>query len=458
MGFQSIEFLAFLAAAALVCPALERRRAGLGRLALLALSIGRYLVQAGAGALAVLAVGTAVTLLALRRGRNARAGAAVWHIGVLLVLKYAAFFTGGAVQFAGNVPGLSFFTFAQLWMLKDAPDISGWELALHAWFFPTVTSGPIWKSDSFLAQVRGEGFLRPGAEDIAAGLYALSVGLAKKTLLADNLGRIVANGWANPVSAVEAWMVILAYTLQLYLDFSGYCDMASGAARLFGLRLPRNFDSPYRALSVAEFWKRWHITLTSFLRQCVYFPLGGSRGGQVKTCRNILLVFLISGLWHGAGWTFLIWGALHGLAQIAERLLGQRRDALPAAVRWVITFGFVNVAWVFFRAPSVSAALRLLRAAVTADFRLSPAIASGVLESEIAALRLLVPALGNQAPLLAAAALLLAGMIVSLWPVNALRRWDDLRPSVRLALGCGLMGAWSVVSFSGVSTFIYANF
>ena len=284
--------------------------------------------------------------------------AAAWHIGVLAVFKYTGFVTGGRLS-VGWVPlGLSFFTFQQLWFLKEvytgaftlAPVRRG-GFVLYSLFFPTVTSGPIWKPQAFFPQLEEE------SADSAAALYAISLGMAKKVLLADPLGTVVSNGWAlgQAMTAPAAWVVILGYSLQLYLDFSGYCDIASGCARLLGVRVPVNFDSPYRALSVGEFWKRWHMTLTGFLRECVYIPLGGSRRGTVRTCVNILIVYLISGFWHGAGWTFLAWGLLHGLAQVIERLW-PGRERLPKALRWTMTFLFVNLAWVFFQAPSLAAA------------------------------------------------------------------------------------------------------
>ena len=204
--------------------------------------------------------------------------------------------------------GLSFFTFQQLWLLKEVytgeyVPAPGDSLLLYGLFFPTVTSGPILRPGIFFPQLREKGFLHPDWSDAAAGIYAICCGTIKK--------------------------VLLGYTLRLYLDFSGYCDIAAGVARLFGLRLPMNFDSPYRSASVTEFWKRWHITLTTFLRECLYFPLGGSRRGAIRTYCNILIVFLVSGFWHGAGWTFLVWGALHGLAQVVERVWGRGRDRLP---------------------------------------------------------------------------------------------------------------------------------
>ena len=335
------------------------------------------------------------------------------------------------------------------------------DLPLYAFFFPSVVSGPILKPQAFFPQLHGEKFLRPDGQDFAAALYAIASGMAKKVLLADNLGIVVGNGWArlDELSAPGGWLVILGYTLQLYFDFSGYCDIAAGCARLFGLRLPVNFDSPYRSLSVGEFWKRWHITLTSFLRECLYFPLGGSKRGTGRAYLNILIVFLVSGLWHGAGWTFLIWGGLHGLGQIVERAWGKGREKLPKLLRWAASFAFVNAAWVFFRAPGVSQALALLRTAVTTDFR-PPAdwLMADVFAKEAAALGMLFPALRPWAAPVLTYGLFAAAVIAALWPRNAAQRMEDFPPALWRAVVLALLTAWSILSFTGVTTFIYSNF
>jgi D-alanyl-lipoteichoic acid acyltransferase DltB (MBOAT superfamily) len=280
-------------------------------------------------------------------------------------------------------------------------------------------------------------------------------------LLADPLGTIANNGWSRigELSAPGAWMVILAYTLQLYLDFSGYCDIASGCARMLGLRLPVNFDSPYRAVSVTRFWKGWHMTLTAFLRECLYFPLGGSKRGAVRAYINILIVFLVSGFWHGAGWTFILWGLLHGLAQVAERLLGDRLERIPALIRWAVTFAFVNIAWVFFRAPDVASALDLLKAAVAGGFAMPPSwLVQGVLAKEVAAVQLLVPAAKAWMPRILSVVLFGGGLTAALVPGNTIRKMDTFRPTVWRAVVLCLLLSWSILSFSGVATFIYSNF
>ena len=489
MNFQSFGFLAFLVITVSVCLGLARRDRNIAAECLTLASVVFYVIGGGWSALLVLAVGLAVSAAAVHylsdfqvrptgdgpaayfrprppaRRRWCLILAAAWHIGVLAVFKYTGFVTGGRFSLGWAPLGLSFFTFQQLWLLKEAYTGAfrpkGKDLPLHAVFFPTVVSGPILKPQMFFPQLLGERFLHPDGHDFAAGLYAIASGMAKKVLLADSLGTVVDSGWSHldQLSAPAAWLVILGYTLQLYFDFSGYCDIAAGSARLLGLRMPVNFDSPYRSLSITEFWKRWHITLTSFLRECLYFPLGGSRKGPGRACLNILIVFLVSGLWHGAGWTFLIWGGLHGLGQIIERVWGPERDKLPRVLRWGLTFAFVNTAWVFFRAPGVSQALTLLRTAVTADFR-PPAdwLMEGVFAKEAAALGMLFPDLIPWVSPALTFALFALAALAALWPRNTARRMETFPPTPWRAAALALLTAWSVLSFTGVTTFIYSNF
>ena len=473
MSFQSLSFLLFLAVTVCACLWAGRKKQVVG-LYLLAAACGVFCLLGNRGfiSLWVILLGCRVTRAAERRfsdsqkRKRALVLACIWHIAVLMVFKYTGFLTGGAVSIGWAPIGLSFFTFQQLWYLKEVytgefvPQQED-SLELMALFFPVLTSGPILRPGAFFPQLRGETFLRPNGQDVAAALYAICIGMAKKVLLADPLGAMVANGWAaaGDLSTPAAWIVILGYTLQLYLDFSGYCDMATGCARLLGIRLPMNFNSPYRSLSVGEFWKRWHMTLTTFLRECLYFPLGGSRKGAGRAYLNILIVFLISGFWHGAGWTFILWGALHGLAQILERLWGPGRERLPKAVRWAGTFLFVNLAWVFFRAPNLAAAGQVLSAAVCGGGGfMADVLAAGVLESEVTALQTLLPALGGTVPAMVLGALLYGGCVVAFWPTNALQRMEEFRPRLWHAVALGVLLVWAVLSFSGVATFIYSNF
>lgn len=476
MSFQSLSFLAFLAVTLGVCLPLGRRNLRWGQAALTLFCLVFYVLGGGWAALLVLLAGAVVTVAAVRyltsggktekQRRAAAAVAIVWHVAVLLVFKYTGFFTGGAVDLGWAPLGLSFFTFQQIWCIKEVytgafrPESTG-SFLLYDFFFPSVTSGPILKPENFFPQLTEGRFLHPTWEDAAAGVYAIAVGTIKKVLLADPFGVVVNNGWAQlgDLSAPAAWLVILGYTLQLYFDFSGYCDIAAGLARLLGLRLPVNFDSPYRSLSVGEFWKRWHITLTSFLRECVYFPLGGSRKGTVCTYRNIFAIYLISGFWHGAGWTFIVWGLLHGLGQVIERIWGPGRDKLPRWLRWGVTFLFVNVAWVFFRAPDFSGALELLGRAVSGGLaKPEEWLLSGLFSKEIGAVELLIPGAADWVNILRVIGLYGIGLLAALWPRNTITQMDRFRPTLWRGAVLVIGLTWSILSFTGISTFIYSNF
>ncbi len=340
MSVQSLAFLAFLTVTVCVCRLLPKERIWV----LLAASLVFYLWDGAPAALwgcGLLAVSSFVSYLAANtlrkhRRKSVLLAAVCYHIAVLGIFKVHRFFHRRRGTDALRALGYQLFHFpADLvssgGLCRDlftGPTPA--EYLTYSFFFPTVSSGPILKPENFFPQLREAS---PLPQDTAAGLYAIGLGLAKKVLLADNLGVLVNNGWnsLSELTALTAWCVILGYTLQLYFDFSGYCDLAAGCARLLGLRLPINFDSPYRSLSVTEFWKRWHMTLTAFLRENVYFPLGGSRKGRGRTYLNILVVYLVSGIWHGAGWTFILWGLLHGLAQVLERLWGENGGTLCPA-------------------------------------------------------------------------------------------------------------------------------
>ena len=280
---------------------------------------------------------------------------------------------------------ISFFTFQQITYLVDSSrgatrDYDFVHYALFVCFFPQLIAGPIVHHGEMMPQFDRPEVRRPNMDNIAMGLTLFVFGLAKKVLVADNIGAYAdrvfgAAASGDAVGFTVAWSGVLAYSMQIYFDFSGYTDMALGAARMFNIDLPVNFDSPYKSGSVREFWRRWHITLGRFLREYVYIPLGGNRRGDFRTRLHLAAVLVLGGVWHGAAWTFVVWGALHGSAVIVNNLwqgwrerhwpdLPQRGGWPYAAASVLATFLFVSVTWIFFRAESFSSAWTLLSALV----------------------------------------------------------------------------------------------
>jgi D-alanyl-lipoteichoic acid acyltransferase DltB (MBOAT superfamily) len=262
---------------------------------------------------------------------------------------------------------ISFFTFQQVAYLVDAyrnetQEYSFWNYSLFVSFFPQLIAGPIVHHKEMMPQFSKK-FSGISLENISKGIVIFSIGLFKKVVIADHFAKWATAGFESSQSLtfIEAWITSYSYTFQLYFDFSGYTDMAIGAALFFNIRLPINFNSPYKAVNIQDFWKRWHITLTRFLTQYLYIPLGGNRKGRVRTYINIFLVFFLSGLWHGAGWTFIFWGVLHGVASMINRFWQRLGFKMNKLIGWFITFQFVNIAWVFFRAESWQKAISVLK-------------------------------------------------------------------------------------------------
>lgn len=215
-------------------------------------------------------------------------------------------------------------------------------------------------------------------DNIALGLFIFSIGLFKKVVIADSFALWATQGFdiSYTLNMLEAWMTSLSYTFQLYFDFSGYTDMAIGVALLFNIKLPINFDSPYKATSIQDFWRRWHITLSRFLKDYIYIPLGGNRKGELRTYTNLFSTFLLGGIWHGAGWTFVLWGALHGFALVIHRAWQKIGLRMPTLLAWFITFNFINIAWVFFRALNFEAAIKVLKGMFMGAFVLPSSLES----------------------------------------------------------------------------------
>ena len=292
-----------------------------------------------------------------------------------LLINLAQLFDVPAEPLGVKLPiGISFFTFTQIAYLVDCrqgkvKETKPENYGLFVTYFPHLIAGPILHHKEMMPQ-----FDQPVSHvfsrgRLAVGMLFFTLGLFKKVVLADGVSRFV-----GPVfdlhfahlSALEAWAGALAYTFQLYFDFSAYSDMAYGLSYMFGIILPINFNSPYKSLSIIEFWRRWHITLSTFLRDYLYIPLGGNRKGGLQRYVNLFITMLLGGLWHGANWTFLVWGALHGSYLVVNhalrRLLGERNNIAVRVAGFVLTFLAVVVGWVFFRANSLHVALQVLQA------------------------------------------------------------------------------------------------
>ena len=305
-----------------------------------------------------------------------------FNLILLCFFKYINFFIGSLNEITGNtlplfqiiLPiGISFFTFTQISVLVDAyhgkiKELRFAEYVLFASYFPYIVAGPILRQGELLPQFIETKRFTVNAHNFAAGISLFVFGLGKKLLIADNLSTAMAPVfYSDDPQFFQAWLGMLAYTLQLYFDFSGYSDMAIGVSRLLGFQIPINFNSPYKATSISDFWQRWHISLSQFLKNYLYIPLGGNRKGQLMRYRNLVLTMLLGGLWHGANWTFVIWGGLHGVYLCVQHgwqhlrvNRNQSSTALSRAASQVLTFMAVMIAWSFFRAPDPSSALAVL--------------------------------------------------------------------------------------------------
>ncbi len=348
--------------------------------------------------IAASAAGNALVAWALapsegRRRSALLATAVALNLGVLGFFKYYGFFLDSAAHIVPDrdlpvldivLPvGISFFTFQALSYVIDVhrreiEPASLLDVSVYLSFFPQLVAGPIVRASEFLPQLKA-----PRPHRVAAGEAAWMIGrgLMKKVVIATYLAESVVDpvfDAPNAATTGETFLAMYAYAIQIYADFSGYTDIAIGIALLLGFRFPKNFDNPYRSLSIQEFWRRWHMTLSRWLRDYLYIPLGGNRGGSIATYRNLMLTMVLGGLWHGASWTFVVWGLVHGMALAAERLwtdVRSRRtlsqhssqtDAL-APLRWFATFNVVCLAWVLFRAENFDLAMEFFARLIAFD-------------------------------------------------------------------------------------------
>ena len=379
----------------------------------------------------------------------------VANLAVLGLFKYADFLRG-TVFGLSEVPwqpwhlilplGISFFVFQKISYLVDLRrgdrHIYGFlDFCLFVAFFPQLIAGPLVRHNEIIHQFRADPRGPDMWENLGRGFVLFAIGVAKKTAVADTLApipdQLFAQAMGAPLGMGEAWMAAFAYTLQIYFDFSGYSDMAIGLARMFGLRLPFNFDAPYRALSVREYWRRWHMTLNRFLRDYLYIPLGGNRLGEFREALNVVVTMLLGGLWHGASWTYVVWGGLHGVAMVVNNVWARAGFRLPRPIAWLLTMLFIVTAFVLFRA---------------ADF----SVAASVLTSMTGAHGFAAAPLTNEQ-----AVTLVLGAVASVaGPVSYRAAFDRLRPSPGLAVGAGIALSWLLLLIGGrlPNVFIYFQF
>lgn len=428
----------------------------------------------------------------------------VLNLTLLGFFKYANFFvdaTKSLVSYPADLPhivlpiGISFFTFTQIAFLVDAyagkvSEYNFWDYALFVSYFPHQIAGPILHHHEMMSQFKSIDRSHWSWGTFQVGLLVLGIGLMKKILFADPLADLAdpvfsAAQYGGGVQFFEAWCATLAYSLQLYFDFSAYSDMAIGISFMFGIRLPINFNSPYKSTSIIDFWQRWHITLSRFLRDYLYIPLGGNRNGNFRRYLNLLCTMALGGLWHGASWNFLVWGGLHGIYLVinhAWRILtvGRYRSFTSNQAiafkgsAWLLTFFSVMVAWVFFRAPTLDAAFHMLHIMSGSDGIAVPpsfsdwAISGGYLMARSDWLGSFPAARGGVLLFILLAVCLLAPNIQELFrehqpallhgaPMGPQGRFR-WRPSIRWAVAVAIGTGIALSRLGNDSQFLYFNF
>lgn len=391
-----------------------------------------------------------------------------FNLGMLGYYKYSAFLISSLNQFFNtnwSIPeillplGISFYSFTQIAYLvdayrSDAKDCNYDPLSyiLFVVFFPQLIAGPILRHDQLIPELQNRKNYIFDHKNVALGITLFILGLAKKVLIADNIAPWVAHvfGHADSVTFIEAWIGALSYTLQLYFDFSGYSDMAIGLGWIFNFHLPINFNSPYKATSISDFWRRWHITLSHFLRDYLYIPLGGSRKGELRRYTNLIITMLLGGLWHGAGLTYIIWGGLHGLFLAINHRWKKTGFKLPSIVAWTITFNAIMISWIIFRAANLNDAIEILKTMVGIKGISLSSNFPGILPwlSQIVQL-------SNYQQSLATLLLILLAVLVM---PNTQQIMQRFKPTASWATAIGLISAFCLLSLNRVSEFLYFQF
>jgi alginate O-acetyltransferase complex protein AlgI len=396
----------------------------------------------------------------------------LFNVSLLGYFKYYDFFVSNInFLFSVNIPlkhlilplAISFYTFQKIAYLVDSyrqgtKEYNFLDYCLFVTFFPQLIAGPIVHHNDIVPQFQDSANRKINIKNMALGIYIFSIGLFKKVAIADTFAIWANKGYemAETLTFIDGWITSLAYTFQLYFDFSGYSDMAIGAGLLFNIHLPKNFFSPYKAVNIQDFWRRWHISLSNFLTQYIYIPLGGNRKGPVRTYVHILIVFLVSGFWHGASWTFVVWGLLHGIASVIHRAWKLAGLQMNKWLAWFITFQFVNATWVFFRAPDFPTALAVLKSMAGLNGIQVPKDFADTFHLNLA------PTYLYQFPLAADFMepfyYTVAALAIVLFAKNSIQLKDEFQPKVILALYTAFLFIYSAFHLQKVSEFLYFNF
>lgn len=400
------------------------------------------------------------------------ASGVIFNVALLGYFKYYDFFVENInFLFNESIPlkqlllplAISFYTFQQIGYLVDSfrGETKGYnflDYSLFVTFFPQLIAGPIVHHSQVMGQFQQKENRRLNPQNFALGLFIFSIGLFKKVIIADSFAIWANKGYAiaDQLTLIDGWMTALAYTFQLYFDFSGYSDMAIGAGLLFNIHLPKNFFSPYKALDIQDFWRRWHITLNTFLTQYIYIPLGGSRKGAARTYINILIIFFVSGFWHGAGWTFIIWGMMHGIASVIARTWKRAGHSMNKWLAWFITFNFVNLSWVFFRSPDFETALHVLRSMFGLNGVYLPKEVIEALHIPLGSPVLFNFEIGSS--FLEVLLYIIGGFLIVLFAKNSIQWRDEFEPKKTIALYASILFLYSVMQLQQVTAFLYFNF
>jgi D-alanyl-lipoteichoic acid acyltransferase DltB (MBOAT superfamily) len=399
----------------------------------------------------------------------------VFNLGLLGYFKYTDFFLENFNGIFGtNIPlphiilpiGISFFTFTQIAFLvdayrKEAKEYNIFNYMLFVTYFPHLLAGPILHHKEMMPQFASKYNYIRNYRNIALGLFIFSIGLFKKVVIADTFAVWANAGFdsATTLNLIEAWATSLSYTFQLYFDFSGYTDMAIGISLLFNIKLPINFNSPYKALSIQDFWRRWHITLSRFLRDYLYIPLGGNRKGNTRTYINLITTFLLGGLWHGAGWTFIVWGLLHGIALSIHRVWQSLGFKLNKVLAWFITFNFINITWIFFRAKDFESAMKVLGSM----FDISNIVLPNPLAGKLGFLReygvefggIFINIGANPKEIISS---IFVSFILVLVFKNSMEKMNGFKANYKIAFITTFCLIFGILSMNKVSEFLYFNF